>query len=62
MHQYVNTLSDDLPLVFVVGAFAHGKIEAPYVDREISISQYQLSAAYALARITTSLEMKWGIV
>ena len=45
-----------------VGAFAHGKIDAPYVDEEISISQYPLSAAYCLARITNCMEAKWNIV
>jgi rRNA small subunit pseudouridine methyltransferase Nep1 len=45
-----------------VGAFAHGKIDAPYVDEEISISQYPLSAAYCLARITNAMELKWNIV
>lgn len=45
-----------------VGAFAHGKIDAPYVDCEISVSQYPLSAAYCLGRITNALEGKWGIV
>lgn len=105
------------PLVFVVGAFAHGKvrrrwgpagqcgrmgerqtqrlqgwvagvhpgfrwraywaliarpslsslpsqpqIDDSYVDEYISISQFPLSAAYALGRITNALERKWGIV
>lgn len=62
MHQYVASLDDATPLVFVVGAFAHGSIDATATDTCISISQYPLSAAYALARITGALEMKWGIV
>ncbi len=49
------------PLVFVVGAFSHGKIEEGLVDEYISISQYPLSAAYALARITNALEQRWSI-
>jgi rRNA small subunit pseudouridine methyltransferase Nep1 len=49
------------PLVFVLGAFSHGKIDEGLVDEYISISQYPLSAAYAIARITTSLEIKWSI-
>jgi len=48
--------------VFVVGAFAHGKIDAPWVDEEISVSEYPLSAAYAIGRITNAFEQKWNIV
>jgi rRNA small subunit pseudouridine methyltransferase Nep1 len=51
-----------VPTVFVVGGFAHGKIDAPWVDEEISVSQYQLSAAYCLGRITNAMEQKWNIV
>lgn len=44
------------------GAFAHGKIDASYVDEEIAVSAYPLSAAYCIARITNAFENKWGIV
>ena len=47
--------------VFVVGAQAHGQAVAPYVDRWISMSQYPLSAACVLSRITGALEDVWGI-
>lgn len=49
-------------LVFVLGAFSHGHIDDGGVDEYISISQFPLSAAYAVARITTALEQKWDIV
>lgn len=49
------------PPVFVVGAQAHGQAVAPYVDRWISISQYPLSAACVLSRITGAIEDVWGI-
>lgn len=52
----------DKPLVFVLGAFSHGHISDGQVDEYISISQYPLSAAYAIARITTALEQKWEII
>ena len=52
----------DRPLVFVVGAFAHGKVDAAYVDTEISISHFPLSAAQALSRITNACEQRWEIV
>lgn len=52
----------DKALVFVVGAFAHGKVNASYVDQEISISNFPLSAAQAIGRITNACEQKWDIV
>lgn len=45
-----------------VGGFAHGKIDASWVDEELNVSEYPLSAAYALGRITNAFEMKWRIV
>ncbi|KAF8041667.1 hypothetical protein BT93_A0308 [Corymbia citriodora subsp. variegata] len=45
MQDYVAAIDDDTPLVFVVGAMAHGKIETEYTDDFISISNYPLSAA-----------------
>lgn len=62
LREYVQSLDDRTTTVFVVGAFAHGKIEAPWVDEEISVSQYPLSAAYCLCRITNVLEQEWDIV
>ncbi|KAK9868857.1 hypothetical protein WJX84_011976 [Apatococcus fuscideae] len=60
--QYVKTLSAESVPVFVVGAMAHGKIDITYVDRFMSISQYPLSAAYCIGRITNALEQHWNIV
>ncbi len=57
-----DVLPEGRPLVFVVGAFAHGAIEDAYVDARIAVSAYPLSAAYALGRITNALEARWGIV
>ena len=62
MHEHVARLPEGVPWVFVVGAFAHGKIDDAYVDSYISVSQYPLSAAYALSRITNALEQKWDVV
>ena len=60
MHEHP-AIEREGPLVFVVGAFSHGKIDEGLVDEYISISQYPLSAAYALARITNALEQRWNI-
>ncbi|WOG98604.1 hypothetical protein DCAR_0417948 [Daucus carota subsp. sativus] len=59
---YVNAVSNDVNLVFVVGAMAHGKIEKEFVDDFISISGYPLSAAYCISKITNALERKWKIL
>ena len=47
--------------IFIVGAHSHGQASVPYADRWISISDYPLSAACVLARITGALEEAWGI-
>ena len=62
LRQFVDDLPDLTPAVFVVGAMAHGKIDVTYVDQTISISEYPLSAACCLGRITNSFEWKWDIV
>jgi len=62
LRQFVDKLPDTTPAVFVVGAMAHGKIDVTYVDQMISISEYPLSAACCLGRITNSFEWKWDIV
>ncbi|XP_030528716.1 ribosomal RNA small subunit methyltransferase NEP1-like [Rhodamnia argentea] len=51
MQDYVAAIGDDSPLVFVVGAMAHGKIQTEYTDDFISISNYPLSAACCINMI-----------
>ena len=61
--RYVPTLPSDNPVVFVAGAMAHGKVEPEYpVDEVVSISEFPLSAAAALARLTTAFENHLGIL
>lgn len=62
MRDYVAAASDDINLVFVVGAMAHGKISNESTDDFISISNYPLSAACCLGRICNALEQKWKIL
>lgn len=65
MAQWAAALTPDelkSPIVFVVGGFAHGKIDDSYVDEFISVSEFPLSAAYAISRITNAMEARWGIV
>ncbi|CAL8100144.1 unnamed protein product [Orchesella dallaii] len=54
-------VKDDRPVVIVVGAMAHGKVEVDYVEEQVSISSYPLSGALACAKITSGFEEKWSI-
>ncbi|KAK2989307.1 hypothetical protein RJ640_006040 [Escallonia rubra] len=62
LRDYVNTISNDVTLVFVVGAMAHGKIDSDYTDDFISVSNYPLSAGTCLAQICTAVERHWNIL
>ncbi|KAI3916683.1 hypothetical protein MKW92_006871 [Papaver armeniacum] len=62
LRDYVNAASDDMNLVFVVGAMSHGKINNDYTDDFISVSGYPLSAACCIGRICNALELKWKIL
>jgi rRNA small subunit pseudouridine methyltransferase Nep1 len=65
MADWAARLSDaelSVPIVFVVGGFAHGVIDQSYVDEFLSVSAYPLSAAYAISRITNAMEARWRIV
>ncbi|XP_002531546.2 ribosomal RNA small subunit methyltransferase nep-1 [Ricinus communis] len=62
MSNYVAAVDDDVGLVFVVGAMAHGKIDCDYIDDFIAISGYPLSAAWCISRICEALADKWGVL
>ncbi|XP_045593266.1 ribosomal RNA small subunit methyltransferase NEP1 isoform X2 [Procambarus clarkii] len=49
------------PIVVVIGAMAHGKVEADYVEEEVSFSRYHLSAALACAKLCSGFEEVWDI-
>ncbi|KAM8924487.1 ribosomal RNA small subunit methyltransferase NEP1 [Pelodytes ibericus] len=49
------------PILFVIGAFAHGSVDVDYAERQVSISQYPLSAALTCAKICTAFEEVWGV-
>lgn len=51
----------DDPIVVVIGAMAHGKVEVDYVEEEVSFSQYHLSAALACAKLCSGFEEAWNI-
>ena len=52
----------DEPVVVVIGAMAHGKIEVDYTEETLSISNYPLSAALTCAKICTAFEEVWGVL
>jgi len=60
--QFVADIAESSTTVFVLGAFAHGKLDLTYSDQMLSISEYPLSAACCIGRICNSLENKWSIV
>jgi len=56
------TVEEDKPVVFVVGSHAHGKVEVDYIQEWISFSDYPLSGACAIARLTNAFEHYWKIL
>jgi len=50
------------PIVFVVGAMAHGKIEPDYTEDTVSISNYPLSAALTCTKLCSAFEEAWGVI
>ncbi|TKY48202.1 Ribosomal RNA small subunit methyltransferase nep-1 [Spatholobus suberectus] len=59
LRDYISDANCDENLVFMVGAMAHGKIDADYIDD--LISGYPLSVRTCLRRICIALERNWKI-
>jgi len=59
--ELANLVEEDRPCVFVVGAFAHGRLEIEYTDKTVSISDLPLSAACCISKLTNAVEDKWDI-
>ncbi|CAH1785362.1 unnamed protein product, partial [Owenia fusiformis] len=51
----------DKPIVFVIGAMAHGKVDVDYTSKDLSISNYPLSGALTCAKVCSAFEDKWGV-
>ncbi|CAG0892818.1 unnamed protein product [Darwinula stevensoni] len=49
------------PVVYVVGAMAHGKVNVDYTEKEVAISEYPLSAALTCTKLLNAFEDAWGI-
>jgi len=62
MIDFVATLPPYEPVVFVVGAFSHGKVNVDYTDTEIAFSKYNLSGSVACSKICNAFENHWDIL
>ncbi|KAK4394591.1 Ribosomal RNA small subunit methyltransferase NEP1 [Sesamum angolense] len=58
---YINAASDDMHLVFVVGACASQEINQKYIDDIISVTDYPLEPQARTDLICRALERKWKI-
>ncbi|CAG0881923.1 unnamed protein product [Cyprideis torosa] len=50
------------PVVFVIGAMAHGKLEMDYTEGEIAIGNYPLSAALTCTKLCSAFEDAWEVL
>jgi len=62
IEDYVKVNFKDEPVVFVIGAFAHGDFEVDYLDEKISYSNYPLSASVACGKLCVAFERHWGVL
>ncbi|KAL6058304.1 18S rRNA pseudouridine methyltransferase [Balamuthia mandrillaris] len=62
IYEFIRKLPQDKPIVFVIGAIAHGDIEADYVEQEVAYSEFPLSASVACGKLCDAFEALWGIL
>jgi rRNA small subunit pseudouridine methyltransferase Nep1 len=62
LFNFVQTLPNEEPVVFVVGAYSKGEDVFDYVDQKICFSSYPLSASVACGKITTAFERLWDVL
>lgn len=64
LKDYIMTLPSDEPIVFFVGAMAHGvdNFADDHVDDKISVSQYSLSASVTCGKLCCAFEEVWGVL
>ena len=62
MSEFVPTLPKNDPVVFIVGAYAHGEMKDDYAEEKIAFSEYPLSASGACAKICNAFEDIWEIL
>eukprot|EP01095_Lingulamoeba_sp_RSL-Kostka_P017921 TRINITY_DN95_c0_g1_i1.p1 TRINITY_DN95_c0_g1~~TRINITY_DN95_c0_g1_i1.p1 ORF type:complete len:226 (-),score=73.31 TRINITY_DN95_c0_g1_i1:280-957(-) len=59
---YVSNLPEDEPVVMAIGAYAHGRENVDYVEEEIAISSFNLSASVCCGKVTSAFEKKLGVL
>eukprot|EP00999_Lentomonas_sp_LEN2_P000013 NODE_1011_length_1063_cov_94.505342_g967_i0.p1 GENE.NODE_1011_length_1063_cov_94.505342_g967_i0~~NODE_1011_length_1063_cov_94.505342_g967_i0.p1 ORF type:complete len:229 (+),score=22.26 NODE_1011_length_1063_cov_94.505342_g967_i0:181-867(+) len=62
IRDYVLSLPSEKPVVFVIGAFAHGQIDTSYVDETLCISEYPLSGSVVCGKVCAAFEDLFGIL
>ncbi|KND00131.1 18S rRNA pseudouridine methyltransferase [Spizellomyces punctatus DAOM BR117] len=64
LNSYVATLPSDEPVVYFIGAMAHGPDNwvDDIVDDKISISEYPLSASVTCGKLTCAYEEMWNVL
>eukprot|EP00871_Galdieria_phlegrea_P001487 jgi/Galph1/2339/GphlegSOOS_G1015.1 len=63
IQQYAKeTLSKNIPMLYVVGTMAHGKVVEEWADEELKISSYPLSASSVCHRICAAYENLYEIL
>ena len=61
--ELVPSLPQDGPVVFCFGAMAHGFVDdVDWIEEFVSLSQYPLSASYAIGRLLNAYEDHWDIL
>ena len=61
--EYIPTIMTvDEPVCCVIGAIAHGSVNAPYIDEELGVSEYPMSAAGVCGKITDAFEEFWSVL
>ena len=62
VRDFIRTLPVNEPVVFFIGAMAHGEDNFEFAEKKISVSEYPLAAASVCSRICHAYEELWNIV
>lgn len=53
---------EEEPIAFVIGALARGSVNVDYVEDNVSISNYPLSAALTCTKLCSAFEEVWNVL
>ncbi|MES1918830.1 18S rRNA pseudouridine methyltransferase [Bonamia ostreae] len=62
LSEFLPSLPRNSPVLWTIGAMAHGEARADFEEKSVSLSEFALSAATALSRICCSYEEFLGIL